>query len=297
MYEHIKTNSPKAWILAARPKTLTGAAVPVMAGCGLAVADNVFSPTPAALCLIFAFLMQIDANLINDYFDYIKGSDREDRLGPQRACQEGWITLSAMKRGIIATTLLSAIEGSMLLLFGGWELIIIGALCMLGAFLYTAGPRPLSYEGLGDLMVIIFFGLISVETTYYIMSGNLTWYATMAALATGFATDALLIINNFRDHDQDVISGKKTIVVRLGRENGARLYLITGIIAAMLCIPLVLRGQLWAALLPQLYLWPHFTTWKRMIAINNGRELNSVLGSTARNILIFGILLTLGLMM
>lgn len=297
MSEEIKTNSIKAWLLATRPKTLSGAAVPVMTGCGLAMADGVFNPIPAALCLIFAFLMQIDANLINDYYDYIKGSDRNDRLGPERACQEGWITLPAMKRGIIITTLLSAIEGSTLLLFGGWELTIIGILCILGAFLYTAGPRPLSYEGLGDLMVIIFFGLIPVGTTYYIMSGSWTWPVTLAALATGFATDALLMVNNYRDHDQDIISGKKTIVVRLGRDNGARLYLITGIIAAILCIPLVLKGKLWAALLPQLYIWPHFTTWKKMITIKKGRELNTVLGATARNILIFGILLTLGLIM
>ena len=136
----VRTNSWKAWLLAARPKTLTGAAVPVFIGCGLAYADQQLQLIPAFICLLFAFLMQIDANLINDYFDFKKGTDREDRLGPERACAQGWITLDAMKKGIILTSITACLIGSVLLLYAGWEIIPVGLLCVLFAFLYTAGP-------------------------------------------------------------------------------------------------------------------------------------------------------------
>ena len=136
----IKTNSVKAWFLAARPKTLTGAAIPVMLGCALAYTYGHFNIVPAILCFLFAFLMQIDANFITDLFDFLKGTDREDRLGPERACAQGWISPKAMKAGIGVTTVLAGITGLTLLNFGGWELIQVGIACMVFAFLYTAGP-------------------------------------------------------------------------------------------------------------------------------------------------------------
>ena len=141
-------------MLAARPKTLTGAAVPVMLGCALAASDGDFHLLPAVLCLLFAFLMQIDANLINDLWDYLKGSDGKDRLGPERACAQGWITPRAMRRGIALTTAAACITGCGLLFYGGWWLIAVGALCVVFAFLYTAGPYPLAYHGWGDLLVL-----------------------------------------------------------------------------------------------------------------------------------------------
>lgn len=128
---NVKTNSIKAWLLAARPKTLTGAAIPVMLGCALAFIYGHFQLTPALLCFLFAFLMQIDANFINDLFDFLKGSDREDRLGPERACAQGWISAKAMKAGIACTTLLAGITGLCLLYYGGLEMIPIGIACMI----------------------------------------------------------------------------------------------------------------------------------------------------------------------
>ena len=128
---NVKTNSIKAWLLAARPKTLTGAAIPVMLGCALAFIYGHFQLTPALLCFLFAFLMQIDANFINDLFDFLKGSDREDRLGPERACAQGWISAKAMKAGIACTTLLAGITGLCLLYYGGLEMIPVGIACMI----------------------------------------------------------------------------------------------------------------------------------------------------------------------
>ncbi|MBQ8242832.1 MAG: 1,4-dihydroxy-2-naphthoate polyprenyltransferase [Bacteroidaceae bacterium] len=295
--ENVKTNSIKAWVLAARPKTLAAAATPVLLGCSLAASDGWLQFIPALLCFLFAFTMQIDANFINDFFDYLKGSDREDRLGPERACAQGWITLNAMKHGIASATILSCIWGVIILFFSGLEMIPVGLLCILFAFLYTAGPYPLAYHGWGDVLVIIFFGFVPVGCTYYTMCHDWTWSVTIACMASGLVSDLLLMLNNYRDRDQDKISGKKTLVVRFGALAGRWIYLSLGLIACMLCLLFVITGHLWAAILPQLFLVPHLNTWQHMVKINKGKELNKVLGETARNIALFGILLSLGLIL
>lgn len=293
----IQTNSIKAWILAARPKTLAGAATPVMLGCALAAADGWFQLNPAMLCFLFAFLMQIDANFINDLFDYVKGTDREDRLGPERACAQGWITMDGMKRGIALTTMCACLTGVFLLFYSGLEMIPIGLLCILFAFLYTAGPYPLAYHGWGDVLVIVFFGFVPVGCTYYVMCHDWTWDVTIASLVCGLIIDTLLMVNNYRDREQDAKSGKRTIVVRLGAVAGRWLYLSLGLAAAGLCLLFALTGHVWAAILPQFYIIPHFLSWQRMVKINKGKELNSILGETSRNMLLFGMLLTIGLLL
>lgn len=295
--ENVQTNSIKAWVLAARPKTLAAAATPVLIGCSLAVADGAFQWIPAVLCFLFAFSMQIDANFINDYYDFLKGSDREDRLGPERACAQGWITLPAMKKGMIFTTLLSCFWGVLLLRYCGWEMIPVGLLCVLFAFLYTAGPYPLAYHGWGDVLVIVFFGFVPVGCTYYTMAHDWTWNVTMGCAACGLVSDLLLMLNNYRDREQDKISGKQTLIVRFGEKAGRYAYLWLGIIAAGLCTYYAFNGHLWAALLPLLFLFPHITTWNEMVKIFQGKELNIVLGKTARNIVVFGLLLSLGLIL
>ena len=293
----IETNSFKAWILAARPKTLTGAAIPVMLGCALAFMFGKFNPAPACLCFLFAFLMQIDANLINDLFDFLKGSDREDRLGPERACSQGWITPKAMSIGIGVTTVLACITGLCLLFFSGWEMIPVGIACVIFAFLYTAGPYPLAYHGWGDLLVLIFFGFVPVGCTYYIMAGDWNTSVTITSLACGLVIDTLLMVNNFRDRVQDEISGKRTLVVRFGAKAGLGMYLFLGLIACWLCFYFLFIGKIYAVLLPQIYLLSHINTTRRMARINQGKALNNILGETSRNILIFGSMLTLGLIL
>ena len=290
--ENVETNSIKAWILAARPKTLAAAATPVLLGCALAYTDGIFQWIPAILCFLFAFSMQIDANFINDYYDYLKGSDREDRLGPERACAQGWITLSAMKKGMIFITLLSCFWGLLLLKYCGLEMIPVGLLCVLFAFLYTAGPYPLAYHGWGDVLVIVFFGFVPVGCTYYTMAHDWTWNVTIACAACGLVSDLLLMLNNYRDREQDKISGKRTLVVRFGEPAGRWAYLVLGILAVGLCSFYAFNGYLMASLLPILFLILHFTTWREMIRIYQGKELNIELGKTARNIVLFGLLLS-----
>ena len=297
----IKTNSLKAWLLAARPKTLSGAAVPVMIGAALAWQDakmydgDVFSWTAALLCLLFSFAMQIDANLINDFFDFVNGSDdAETRLGPRRACAQGWVTLDAMKKAIALTTCLACVIGLPLAWYGGLEMILIGVLCVVFAFLYTTF---FSYEGLGDVLVQVFFGLVPVGCTYYVQIHDLTWEVFLASLACGLVIDALLIVNNFRDRDNDRLAGKKTLIVRMGPEAGLQLYLGVGVGAMILDGTFCLNGHPLATVFPLLYFVLHVFTYLRIKKIYQGKALNFCLGETARNIFIYGLCVTVGLLL
>ena len=297
----IKTNSLKAWLLAARPKTLSGAAVPVMIGAALAWQDakmydgDVFSWTAALLCLLFSFAMQIDANLINDFFDFVNGSDdAETRLGPRRACAQGWVTLDAMKKAIALTTCLACVIGLPLAWYGGLEMILVGVLCVVFAFLYTTF---FSYEGLGDVLVLVFFGLVPVGCTYYVQIHDLTWEVFLASLACGLVIDALLIVNNFRDRDNDRLAGKKTLIVRMGPEAGLQLYLGVGVGAMILDGTFCLNGHPLATVFPLLYFVLHVFTYLRIKKIYQGKALNLCLGETARNIFIYGLCVTIGLLL
>ncbi|NDW11750.1 1,4-dihydroxy-2-naphthoate polyprenyltransferase [Bacteroides sp. 214] len=291
----ITINSPKAWLLAARPKTLTGALIPVMVGSALAFSDGLFNWFPALVCALFACLMQIAANFINDLFDFLKGADRSDRLGPERACAQGWITANAMKTGIFLTVSLACALGCTLLFYGGWELIIVGVVCVVFAFLYTAGPYPLSYNGWGDVLVLLFFGFIPVGGTYHVQALTITPQVLVASLICGITIDTLLVVNNYRDREADKESGKRTIIVRLGEPFGRYLYLALGLAAAGCCLLFLIWGYHYAAWLPQLYIIPHILTWQKMSKIRSGKKLNSILGETSRNMLLIGLLLTIGL--
>ncbi len=296
MEEIIKRNSLKAWVLAARPKTLAGAAVPVMIGLSLAYRDvgyGYFQVVPALLCVLFAFIMQIDANLINDYFDFLRGNDDATRLGPKRACAQGWVGIKSMKYALIITTFVACVVGVPLIFYGGVEMLLIGLLCVVFCFLYTTS---LSYLGLGDLLVVVFFGIVPVCTVYYIQSGTVTLETFAASVACGFVIDALLLINNYRDIDNDAKAGKKTLVVRIGAKRGRIAYLLSGVIAILIGTVFIFNDNVFAFLLPLLYLILHFRTYKKMVCINKGKELNAVLGDTARNIFVYGLLVSIGIL-
>lgn len=329
----VKTNSFKAWVLASRPKTLTGAMAPVLIGGAMAfsmksvpvITKNIdmygtlnWSDTyllanltsvlvPFLLCLLFAMLMQIDANLINDYFDFKKGTDREDRLGPERACAQGWITSRVMQWGIGIMTALSCAVGLLIMLWHmQLELLIIGILCVIFCFLYTI---KLSYLGWGDLLVLVFFGIIPVFFTYYVMTnGGWNIPLIIAGVAMGLATDNLLMVNNYRDRNQDAVSGKRTIVVRIieaqqqkygvlkGKKEGEEicldLYLWFGVFATILAFVALFLFPFSSIRYPLIliYLILHFRAFRKIKTLD-GKELNLVLASTARNIFLFGLFL------
>lgn len=294
----MKTNSFAAWVLAVRPYSLGASVIPVAVGSALAWSDGGFRPAAALLCACFAVLAQCTANLVNDLWDFLRGADQPDRLGPDRAFAKGYITLPAMKAGIACFTAASAVVGCCLLFYGGWELIPAGIACLLFAYLYTAGPWPLAYHGLGDVAVVIFFGLVPACFTYYIQTGTCSGEVAAAALACGLIIDTMLWINNFRDRTEDARCGKNTIVVCLGERVGRWGYLVLGAVALALCLSLwVFGGRIWAGLLPLLYLPLFLGTWRKMIRIDHGDELNVCLGETARNMLLFGLLFTLGILL
>ena len=302
----IETNSFQAWWLAARPKTLTGAMAPVMVALSAAWSDlhangGMFLWLPAALCMLFALLMQVDANFVHDYFDFQKGrDDRETRLGPSRACSEGWITPRAMGWGIGLTTVLACLAGLPLVLWGGWWLVGVGVACVVFCFLYTT---LLAGLGLGDVLVLVFFGLVPVCATYFIQTGTVTLSVVLLSIGMGLATDCLLVVNNYRDREQDRASGKRTIVVLLGGRFAEWLYLLLGVVAVLLPLFPALYSSLkgdasssLVTLVPLLYLISHTRAWLRMKCLHSGRSLNTVLGQTAANIFLYAVLESIALL-
>lgn len=309
----IKTNSVKAWFLASRPKTLSAAAVPVMLGISSAILH--IGPfhilwLPAMLCLLFAWVMQIDSNLVNDYFDFKHGNDGEHRLGPKRACTQGWVTPRAMKIAIAITTVLGCAIGLPLIIFGGWTMIIVGVLCVAGCYLYTL---KLSYLGMGDFMVLLFFGVVPVCCTYYLTvppeaRSNIGIDVIILSVVCGMVVDTLLIVNNYRDYQNDRITGKQTIVVVFGRTFAEYLYFALGNIAIITVMFGIAYdslqtvtpdgvphqgGEWYLTVFGIIYLVLHNHTFWKMKKIHQGKKLNKVLGMTARNIFIFGIVSTI----
>ena len=298
---NVKQDSFKAWVLAARPKTLTGALVPVMIGLSLAWTDaseyggDVFSPLAAVLCALFAMIMQIDANFVNDFFDYARGNDTTaTRLGPLRACTQGWVKIESMKKAIATTTIVACLVGLPLIWYGELEMLLIGMLCVAFCFLYTT---HLSYIGMGDVLVLVFFGIVPVCMTYYVQLHTVTWQVLLSSIACGMVIDGLLIVNNYRDRDNDKRDGKQTLVVQIGEKATERFYLTLGITATLIGIVFWLNGHVLAFVLPFIYLIFHIFTWLKMRSINHGRELNVCLEETARNILIYGLCVSVGLLL
>lgn len=275
----------KAWIYASRPRTLAGAVAPVAVALMAAWRHggaSAFIWQAAVLCLLFALLMQIDANFINDYYDCKRGRDGDGRLGPERACAQGWIAPEAMWRGIVITTVLSCLSGLPLIVYGGWRLVVVGVACVVAAFLYTT---LLAQHAMGDLLVIVFFGLVPVCATYYVQLSIVPTCIFLLGLSVGLATECLLLVNNFRDRHEDERCGKRTLVVIIGERATLVLYALCGICAVLLAIPLTDKWYL-----VSFYLIPHLATAYNMYSIHHGRQLNAMLAQTSFNILIFALL-------
>ena len=243
--------------------------------------------------------MQIDANFVNDYFDFRKGNDNEKRLGPKRACAQGWITPAKMKCALYLTTLLACLIGLPLIFFGGWITILVGLVCVVFCFLYTT---HLSYKGMGDLLVLVFFGLVPVYGTYILALPHPTLSFSAEpfalALACGFVIDTLLIVNNFRDIENDIEAGKRTLAVRLGLERTLWLYLFVGLFAILLSgFAFILAGHYFAFAFSLCYIPLHIKTFNTMKAISKGKALNKVLGKTAANITVYGVATAIGMLL
>ncbi|HZA14383.1 MAG TPA: 1,4-dihydroxy-2-naphthoate polyprenyltransferase [Myxococcaceae bacterium] len=283
------------WVLAARPKTLAAAVVPVCLGTALAWGVGKGSALPALAALAGAVFIQIGTNLANDYFDFKKGADTADRLGPTRVTQAGLVAPSAVLAGAVAVFAAAFGVGVYLTAVAGWPIAIIGLLALASGWAYTGGPYPLGYHGLGDLWVFIFFGLVAVAGTYYAQALELTPLAVAAGVPPGAIATGLLAVNNLRDIETDARAGKRTLVVRFGMGAGRGEY------AALLALAYATPVAIWAAgwsgpwtLLALLSL-PAAIGPLRTVLRERGAALNAAIGGTARLLAVYGALFSAGL--
>ncbi|KFE70354.1 1,4-dihydroxy-2-naphthoate octaprenyltransferase [Hyalangium minutum] len=285
----------KTWIMAIRPKTLTAALVPVAVGTGLAFGAGVGRWLPALAALLGALLIQIGTNLTNDYYDFKKGADTEERLGPVRVTQSGLISPRTVLASAIGCFGLAILTGIYLVWIGGWPIVAIGLTSVLCGYAYTGGPLPLAYHGLGDIFVFVFFGLVAVTGTYYVQALTVSPAAWWAAVPVGALGTALLVVNNLRDAHTDVKANKRTLVVRLGTGAGKAEYLV--LLAASFATPFILFGlglaSAWVFL--ALLSVPLAVGPLKLVLKAQGAALNAALGGTARLQLVFGLLFAVGL--
>ena len=284
------------WVLAARPKTLWAAVAPVIIGAAMAFSDGQFHG-PSVLCaLLGALLIQIGANFVNDYSDSAKGTDTAGRLGPTRVTQAGLVAPHVMKRATVAVFLAACVPGLYIVVRGGWPFVVIGLLSILFGILYTAGPYPLGYLGLGDLLVLIFFGPVAVGGTYYVQALEINRTIVIAGLAPGLLSVAILTVNNLRDIDQDRLAGKRTLAVRFGR-TFARFEYVSCLVAGSVAIPAALcaitRNHL-LALASSAVLVMAMPTVRAVFTRTDGDSLNDALAATGKLLLVFSLVFSAG---
>ncbi len=285
------------WILAARPKTLPAAASPVILGTALSYHDGIFHSFILLMTLLAAVLIQIGANFANDVYDYQKGTDRDDRLGPKRATQSGLITPEKMKNAMWLIFSLAICVGFYLAWIGGWPIVFIGLSSITAGIAYTGGPYPLGYHGWGDMFVFIFFGLIAVPGSYYLQTGIITSTSLWLGAALGMLSTAILVVNNIRDMETDIVTGKKTLAVRWGKSFSHIEFSILVIIPFIIPLCMWWNTRYNMSLLITLFALPIAVHLIIQLISKTGRELNKVLAGTARFLFIFTILFSLGLIL
>jgi len=288
----------KIWVEAARPKTLAAAFVPVLVGATIAYQHELINWMATTVALICAFLIQIGTNFANDYFDFVKGADTEERIGFERATAKGLISPKIMLNATIICMALAFVFGLYLVWIGGTVVLIIGLLSLLFGVLYTGGPFPLGYNGLGDLFVFIFFGIVAVMTTYYVNALSWSVDTFWASLAVGALCTNILVVNNLRDVEQDKIAGKKTLGVLFGE--------------TMLKVEYTLMLLLAFAIPPHFYFQLDYEVWiflpflilpiallhtKTIWTETEKRNLNQQLEKTAKFMTLFGLLFSIGIIL
>lgn len=280
--------SLRVWLLAARPRTLSAAVAPVVVGSALAARLGSFRPGPALAALCSAMLIQIGTNLANDYSDFKRGADTPERVGPQRVTQSGLVAPRVVKRAAIACFALSAVFGAWLAAVAGWPILVVGLLSIASGWLYTGGPWPLGYHGLGDVFVFIFFGLVATVGTVFVQTLRAPPVAFLAALPVGCFATAILVVNNLRDRLTDAKAGKNTLAVKLGAR-AMRVEYVALLLLAFVAVAL-LPGRPLALLALPLAVPP-----LRRVLRDEGAALNPALGETARIQIVAALLMALGL--
>ncbi len=269
----------------------------MLVGTALAAAHGLGHYARAAICLAFALLVQIGTNFANDYFDFVKGADTAARVGPRRAVAAGLVSPHTMLMATVGVLAMAFLVGILLVREGGWILLPIGIVSIVCAIAYTGGPFPLGYNGLGDLFVFIFFGLVAVDTTFYVQAGYVSPDVTSCAAAVGLLAANILVANNYRDMETDAVAGKKTLVVRFGRKFAVWQYALSVIFALVCPAALFLYGYRWPVLLP-LVLTPLAMKLARRLAMSREpAEQIALLGATAKFLAMYGVLLSTGIVL
>ena len=288
----------KVWWLALRPATLAAAVAPVLAGTAVAVHEGGARPWAGVAALVIALALQVGVNLANDYSDFVRGADTPQRIGPLRASASGIVAPERVRLAAIAAFAVAGIAGVALSLATDWRLIFVGAACLLAAWLYTGGPRPYGYLGLGELFVFIFFGLVATIGTVYVQELRVTPLAVLAGCGIGFLATAILVLNNLRDIETDAAAGKRTLATRIGR--GPTLVLLVAIVCAAFAVPIVILVLGLAAVTIMVM---HFgipiaaVPVRTAFATRSGPELVGALKRMAAAELAYALLMTLGLLL
>ncbi|GJQ62550.1 MAG: 1,4-dihydroxy-2-naphthoate polyprenyltransferase [Melioribacteraceae bacterium] len=286
----------ESWILASRPKTLLAAAVPVVIGTSIAVREDQHNLLAAVVALLCSVLIQIGTNFVNDLYDHLAGSDTEERVGPLRALASGLISVPEMKYGILFTFGIAFLSGLYLVYMTSWITLVIGIVSILAGYAYTAGPYPLAYNGLGDIFVFVFFGFVGTVGTYYVQAGDVSALSFWASVPVGALVTNILVVNNYRDIEQDQVAGKRTLAVKFGKGFTRIQYLLFMIVSYL--VPFVVYFTYYSSIivfLPLLSL-PLAIRLIRMIYTLKGTELNKTLELTAKLSLIYGILFSFGVL-
>ena len=287
----------EAWVLASRPKTLLAAVVPVLVGSAIAVFDNVFNPFAAFIALICSILIQIGTNFVNDLYDFLAGSDTKERLGPVRVLANDIISVKEMKRGIAFVFISAFLLGLYLVYLGGWLILLIGVISIISGFAYTAGPYPLAYNGLGDIFVFLFFGFVGTIGTYYIQANQISAMVFWSSIPVGALITNILVVNNYRDLEEDKSNGKNTLAVKFGPRFARYQYVAFTIVSylILLVVYFTFKKSL-LVFLPVLSL-PIAVRLMWMIYRYKGKALNDTLALTSKLSAIYGLLFALGILL
>lgn len=291
------SNKFNAWILASRPRTLPAAVVPVLVGSSIAIHDNKFNLAVTIIALLCSLLFQIGANFVNDLFDFLHGTDKKERIGPKRAVASGLISINEMKIAIALVFAISFLLGLYLIYIGGWLIFLIGILSITTAIIYTAGPFPLAYNALGDIAVFLFFGFVGTLGTYYVQAHEITSFVFWSSIPVGSLITNILVVNNYRDREEDKLNGKNTLAVILGEKFTRLQYVFFMVISYLILfiVYLTLKKSIFV-FLPMLSL-PLSIKLIKMIYTLRGSELNKTLELTAKLSALYGLLFAAGILL
>jgi len=283
------------WLLAFRLKTLPAAAGPVIMGTAIAIDDRFFRLIPALATLLGALLLQIGANLANDVYDFKKGADTSERLGPTRVTQSGLLSSEEVTIGMWVIFGIATIIGTYLVYVGGWPIVLIGLFSIAAAIAYTGGPYPLGYNGLGDIFVFIFFGLVAVCGTYYVQASKITIMVVWSSIPVGLLATNILVVNNLRDIETDKKAGKKTLAVKFGEKAAVAQYSISLLISFIIPLFLWIQGFTPSWILLTWLSIPKGISLLSMIKKEKGKTLNRALAATGQLELFYALLFSIGL--